>query len=87
MIDQLRNTNKYGGCTEKIACQMGQLVRSNITSSQYIAKHKIADWILEAAAIILSPNSTNNFSKSFFLSLDENDTSACNREVPDCVHG
>ena len=85
MIDQLRDTNRYGGCTEKIACQMGQLLRSNITSSRYIAKHKIADWILEFAAIILSPNSISNFSKSFFLSLDENDTSACYQEVPDCV--
>ena len=86
MIDQLRNTNRYGGCTEKIACQMGQLVRSNITSSRYIAKHKIADWILEVAAIILSPNSISNFSKSFFLSLDENNTNACKQKVPDCLH-
>ena len=86
MIDQLRDTNRYGGCTEKIACQMGQLVRSNITSSRYIAKRKIADWILEAAAIILSPNSISNFSKSFFLSLDENDTDACNQKVPDCAY-
>ena len=85
MIDQLRDTNRYEDCTEKIACQMGQLVRSNITSSRHIAKHKIADWILEAAEIILSPNSTSNFSKSFFLSLDEIDTDACNQEVPDCL--
>ena len=85
MIDQLKDTNRVEGCTEKIACQMGRLVRSNITSSRYIAKHKIADWILEAAAIILSPNSISNFSKSFFLALDENDTSACYQEIPDCV--
>ena len=86
MIDQLRDTNGYGGCTEKIACQMGQLVRSNIKSSRYIAKHKIADWILQFATIILSPNSISNFSKSFFLSLDENDTDACNQEVPNCLY-
>ena len=85
MIDQLRDTNRYGGCTEKIACQMGQLVRSNITSSRSIANHKIADWILEFAAITLSPNSISNFSKLFFLALDENDTSACYQEIPDCV--
>ena len=86
MIDQLRDTNRYGGCTEKIACQMGQLLRSNVTSSRYIAKHRIADWILEFAAIILSPNSISNFSKSFFLSLDENNTNACKQKVPDCLH-
>ena len=85
MIDQLKDTNRLEGCTEKIACQMGQLVRSKLTSSRYIAKHKVSDWILEVAAILLSPNSISNFSKSFFLSLDENDTSACYQEVPDCV--
>ena len=85
MIDQLKDTNRVEGCTEKIACKMGQLVRSKLTSSRYIAKHKIADWILEAAAVILSPNSIRNFSKSFFLALDENDTSACYLEIQDCV--
>ena len=85
MIDQLKDTNRVEGCAEKIACQMGQLVRSKLTSSRYIAKHKIADWILEAAAVILSPNSIRNFSKSFFLALDENDTSACYLEIQDCV--
>ena len=85
MIDQLKDTNRLEGCTEKIACQMGQLVRSKLTSSRYIAKHKVSDWILEVAAILLSPNSISIFSKSFFLSLHENDTSACYQEVPDCV--
>ena len=85
MIDQLRDTNRFEGCAEKIACQMGQLVRSKLKSSRYIAKHKIADWILEAAAVILSPNSISNFSKSFFLALDENYTRACYLEIPDCV--
>ena len=85
MIDQLRDTNTFEGCAKKIACPMGHLVRSTLTSSQYITKHKIADWILEVGAIILSPNSLSNFSKSFFLALDENDTSACYQEIPDCV--
>ena len=86
MIERLRDMKRFEGCTEKIACQMGQLVRSKLTSSRYIAKHKVSDWILEVAAILLSPNSISIFSKSFFLSLDENNTSACNQEVPDCVY-
>ena len=85
MIEQLRDMNRFEGCTEKIACQLGQLVRSKSTSSRYIGKQKIADWILEVGAMIVSPNSISNFSKSYFLALYENDTSACYQEIPDCV--
>ena len=85
MIDQLRDTNSFEDCTEKIACQMGQLVGSKLTSSRNIAKHKIEDWILKVAATILSPNSISKFSKSFLLALDENDTTACYQEIPNGV--
>ena len=86
VINQLRDPNAAKGCTEKMACKLGNMVRSSSPiSSLLVSKEKAADWMIDVAAIVLPKQSMLKFSRSFRSAIDETDKSSCDQECLRCI--
>ena len=80
MINQLRDPNLGEKCTEKIACELGDVVNSSSFPSWFISKDLAADFVVDVASIMLPQRSMTNFSGSFRSVLNEIDRSSCDIE-------
>ena len=85
MINQLRDPNAGKGCTEKLACKLGDMVRSTTFSSWLISKENAADWLIDIAGIVLPKQSMPKFSRSFRSVIDDKDRSSCDQECLRCI--
>ena len=83
MINQLRDPNAGKGCTEKLACKLGDMVRSS--SSWLVSKEDAADWLIDIAGLMLPKQTMPKFSRSFRSVIDDTDRSSCDQECLRCI--
>ena len=80
MINQLRDPNLEEECTEKIACQMGALVKSSPFTSIFISKSNATDLFVNVVSTLLPKQSAIKFAQSFQLAINGTDRSSCYQE-------
>ena len=80
MINQLRDPNLEVECTEKLACQMGDLVNSSPLTSIFISKSNATDLFVNVVSTLLSKQSATKFAQSFQSAINGTDRSSCYRE-------
>ena len=85
MISQLRDPNPGQGCTEKLACKLGDMVRSSSLPSWFISKERASDWMIDIISFILPKHSMIDFARSFRRVIDETDKSSCDQECLRCI--
>ena len=85
-MNALKDPKTSKKCTEKIACQFGDMVRSfSRTTSWLFPQEAVADWLMNMAGFVIPKQSFPKFSRSFRSVVDGTDRSSCKQVCLRCI--
>ena len=77
MINQLKDPNLGEECTEKLACELGDVVNSSSFPSWFISKDTVSDLVVDVVSLVLPQRSMPKFSRSFLSVKNKIDRGSC----------